>query len=89
MTLIAAKQKPIYKWHPGDLITTTAAAELLGYSSPRNLQGERLNFVVKEFEALRCKLTTKIIVGGQRRFLRSEIDTYLSRIVEKALAVNV
>ena len=77
-----------YTWKKGDLIATSDAAELLGYKSSRNLQGCRLELKAKEFEAVGCRLTTNIFEGGERRFLRSEIDLYLTRKVQNAQKFN-
>lgn len=86
MTLIASRKPKSYEWNSGDLIGAKEASELLGYKSPRNFQDEkRLAHIAKDFEAAGCKFTTNIfITGGNRRFLRSEIDAYLSRVVENA-----
>jgi len=80
------KQPQSYKWNPGDLIAPKDAAALLGYKSPRNFQDDRrLAHIAKDFESVGCKFTTNIfITGGNRRFLRSQIDAYLSRLVELA-----
>ncbi|HEX8287863.1 MAG TPA: hypothetical protein VF556_07710 [Pyrinomonadaceae bacterium] len=85
MSLIKARQKPGYRWHPGDLTGTTEAAQILGYKSPKVLQDDdRRKVLMKEFESLKCTLTDTIWIGGQRRFLRSEIDEFLTRKVESA-----
>ena len=83
MTLIASKKQREYRFQKGDLIDSRFASELLGYKSPKQFQDtERLKNLAKDFEAVGCNLTTNLRIGGQRRFLRSEIDAFLSRLVE-------
>lgn len=48
------------------------------------MYGDRLETLAKEFEAAGATLTTNIWILGSRRFLRSEIDEYLSIIVKNA-----
>jgi AraC-like DNA-binding protein len=83
MALYTRKPKPVYAWRVGDLIGTTEAAALLGYKSPKILQDKnRRQTLIKEFESVGCALTDTIKIGGGRRFLRSEIDAFLSRKLE-------
>lgn len=74
-----------YRFAKGDLLTAKEAAEYLGIS-PRALYGDRLTTIEKEFAAAGVEFTTSIWIGGTRRFLRSEIDEFLSTVVEKAKA---
>lgn len=84
MTLISSKKKPIYRFNAGDIIGAKEAAELLGYKSPRNLQdANRRRHIAKEFETFGISLTVDRI-GGELRFLRSEIDKFLSKKFETA-----
>lgn len=84
MTLISSKRKTDYRWNKGDVIGAKEAAELLGYKSPRNLQDEsRRRHIAKEFETFGISLTVDRI-GGELRFLRSEIDKFLSKKFETA-----
>ena len=79
MTLIASKKQREYRFQKGDLIDSRFASELLGYKSPKQFQDtERLKNLAKDFEAVGCNLTTNLRI----RFLRSEIDAFLSRLVE-------
>ena len=88
MTLIASKKKPVYRFYAGDIIGAKEAAELLGYKSPRNLQdANRRRHLAKEFEAFGVSLTVDRI-GGELRFLRSEIDKFLSKKFEAVEAGN-
>lgn len=77
MTLISTKQKPVYRWQEGDLITPLEAARLCGYKSAKQFQdSKRRQSFGYEF--------TVIWQGGRMFFLRSEIDEYITRIVESA-----
>lgn len=82
MSLLKPKKK--YRFEVGDLITPAEAAALLGYKSAQNFHGERLSLMEKNFRGMGCTLTTGIFVGSQRRFLRSEIDAYISAVVDYA-----
>jgi hypothetical protein len=85
MSLIKSKQPKIYRWHKGDLITATEAAALLGYKCAKIFQvKERLEVLLKDFESVNCVLTLNILINGSQRFLRSEINEFLSRKVENA-----
>lgn len=84
MTLIKSRQKPTYNWNAGDLIGTKEAAALLGWRSPRNLQGDRLDDLAKDFEAAGVSLTKDLFIGGQRKFLRSEFEAFITNSVEFA-----
>lgn len=85
MTLISSKRKPSYRWQNGDFISAAEASGLLGYKSPKQFQDEeRLQTIAKRFEEAGCQLTTNLWIGSQRRFLRTEIDAYLTRLVENA-----
>jgi hypothetical protein len=86
MSIIRSKSKPVYRFAVGDIIGASEAARLLGYDSPRNLQGNRLNSVVQMFVARGCTLTANFFVCGRRRFLRSEIDAYLAAELDAARA---
>lgn len=78
-----SRQPKSYRWQTGDWITATEAAELLGYKSSKNLRDkERLKKLQIEFELLDCVLTVGLEVGGQKRFLRSEFDEFLTAKVE-------
>lgn len=80
-----SRQKPVFKWNAGDLIGAKEAAALLGWKSPRNLQSDdRLNDLAKDFEAAGVKLTKNLFIGGQRKFLRSEFDAFITKSVEFA-----
>lgn len=84
MTLISSKKPIEYRWKKGDIIGAKEAAELLGYKSPRNLQdANRRRHIAKEFEVFGISLTVDRI-GGELRFLRSEIDRFLSKKFEAA-----
>lgn len=83
MSLMQSRQPKSYRWQKGDLISATEACLLLGYKSGRNLQDKkRRQAVVERFAEADCTLTVGIIVGGEQRFLRSEIDDYLTAVVE-------
>lgn len=85
MSLMTSRQPKSYRWQKGDLISATEACELLGYKSSKNLRdAERRENLKKEFERFDCSLTFGIAIGGQHRFLRSEIDTFLTAKTEAA-----
>lgn len=84
MSLMTSRQKPTYRFQKGDVIGAREAAELLGYKSPKKLQdADRRRNLIREFEAVGCSLTVER-VGGEFRFLRSEIDEFLTRKFQKA-----
>lgn len=77
MTLISTRQKTNYRWHKGDLIPPLEAAELCGYKSAKQFQDpERRKSLGYDF--------TVVWQGGRMFFLRSEVDDYITRLVEKA-----
>lgn len=79
MSLMESRRKPNYRWRAGDVIGSKEAATLLGYKSPRTLQdADRRRYLIREFETFGCTLTVDRI-GGELRFLRSEIDEFLTR----------
>ncbi len=89
MSLMKSKSKPVYRWQQGDLITASEASGLLGYKSGKKFQDrERLKGLIKEFEAVGCVLTIGLEVGGGQRFLRSEIDLFISRKLENVEKFN-
>jgi hypothetical protein len=89
MSLMASKSKTAYRWKKDDLIGASEACELLGYKSARQLQDEkRRKNIVREFEAVGCTLTVGIWIGGQMRFLRSEIDEFLTKKIEAVQKQN-
>jgi len=89
MTLIKSRQPVEYRWRKGDLINALEGCELLGYKSAKQLQdGERRKILAAEFERLGCALTDDIWIGGQRRFLRSEIEAFIDAKIERAQKQN-
>ncbi len=75
MTLIASKRKPVYRWQKGDLISALDASLLCGYKSAKQFQDP----------VRRATLGYDFMViwqGGRMFFLRSEVDEYLTRLVE-------
>lgn len=86
MSLMRSRQPKSYRFEPGDWITADEAGRLLGYKSGKNLRDEtRRNRLRAEFEELDCTLTHAEI-GGQHRFLRSEIDDFIQAKIEAAQA---
>lgn len=85
MTLIKSRQKLESRWKPGDLLTPMEAAELLGYKSSKKFTdaARRLDLQL-EFKRLGLTLTGDLVFGGSLRFLRSEIDAYISAKVAAA-----
>ncbi len=78
MTLIDARKQNTYRWKPGDLITAAAASELCGYKSAKQFQNaERRARLGYNF--------TEIWQSGRMFFLRSEVDDYLTKLVEAAV----
>lgn len=89
MSLISSRQTKVKKWRRGDLIGALEAAQLLGYKSAKQMQdASRRESIIKDFEAVGCSLTVGIWIGGQMRFLRSEIEEFLTRKVENAREMN-
>lgn len=85
MSLMKSRQPVKYHWKKGDLITALEGCELLGYRSAKRLQDdERREKLAQEFAALDCTLTEDIWIGGQRRFLRSEIEAFITAKIEAA-----
>ncbi|HEY0049985.1 MAG TPA: hypothetical protein VGB68_11895 [Pyrinomonadaceae bacterium] len=77
------QNKTGWRWNPGDLIGALEACRMLGYKSARQLQdATRRKNIEKEFESVGCTLTLGIWIGGQQRFLRSEIDEFLTKKTE-------
>ena len=84
MSLIRSRQPKTYDWNKGDWISATDAAELLGYKSSMVLRdADRRAKLLAEFERLGCALTV-MTVGGQYRFLRSEIDAFITAKIQVA-----
>ncbi len=85
MSLIKSRQPKIYRWRTGDLLTAREACELLGYKSGSVLQiPDRRAALLREFETCRCQLTLDVWIGGGQRFLRSEIDDFISAKIDRA-----
>lgn len=80
---MSPSKKLKYRWQKGDLIKTSEAAELLGVSKSM-FSGLSIHRLEEYFREVGVNLTTDIWVGRQRRFLRSEIDRYISRVVDRA-----
>lgn len=74
MTLMTSRQKPIYRWQKGDLITASVAASICGYNSPKQFQDDSRR------AALGYDFTV-IWQGARKFFLRTEIDEYLTQLV--------
>lgn len=85
MSLMKSRQPVQSRWRKGDLITALEGCELLGYRSAKRLQDEtRREKLAEEFASLDCALTNDIWIGGQRRFLRSEIEAFIDAKIEAA-----
>ena len=83
---MASRNAKPYRWQKGDLIGATEAAELLGYKSSMVLRDkDRRTKLIIEFELHDCTLTM-MSIGGQYRFLRSEIDAFLTAKKDAAQA---
>lgn len=84
MSLMSSRQPKSYRWQKGDWIGAGEAAELLGYKSSMALRdADRRAALEIEFALHDCSLTT-MKVGGQYRFLRSEIDDFITAKLEAA-----
>lgn len=89
MSLMKSRQPYQSRYRKGDLITALEGCELLGYRSAKRLQDdERRKSLEAEFAELDCKLTSGIWIGGQRRFLRSEIEAFIDAKIEAAEKQN-
>lgn len=67
------------------MITARETAELLGCNSAKQFQDvERLRKMVRDFNAIGCTLTFEIYIAGARRFLRSEINLFITKTVDAA-----
>ena len=78
MTLMPSKQKTVYRWQVGDLITPLTAAQLCGYRSAKQFQDPLRR------AGMNYKFTV-IWQGARIFFLRSEVDDYLTKKLEAAM----
>lgn len=84
MSLMSSRQPKTYRWQKGELLTATEACELLGYKCSMQLRDPlRRERLEREFEQAGCRLTL-LVIGSQYRFLRSEIDEFLTAKYEAA-----
>jgi len=88
MSLMKSRQQKSASWGKGDWIGATEAAQILGYKSSMPLRdsARRANLII-EFEVYGCQLTVSS-VGGQYRFIRSEIQAFIDAKIEAAQATQ-